>query len=347
MPFVFVSHAQRDKLRPDFRLRDLVRFLLACGLPLWIDKPEEIGIERDEIRRHALRLDGRWNDDIRIALRDCTVGIGIWSTHAADRIDRDPSGVLFQELNQLAISGRLFLVNLDAEAMARLDLGFRHLSGSQQCVDLSVDDRTLFKLRLHALVEDLAGATGGYPLADALCAELFMVHDPGPRVPRLASALNSALERQAESCRSRNLPLRTFHRLLATFQTPSRFVQRCFDAAQPGLGGTTEKWLIQQVSEQDRREQPGYVPVHFTTDSLFDAASEICAQEGVSEIDERAYFLAIAAQTDAGTIRALKSALLLGIFQTVMEAARAQRPTIPVTGTGPLSPFGDRDGAQE
>jgi hypothetical protein len=341
MPFVFVSHAQRDKLRPDFRLRDLVRFLLARGVPLWIDKPEEIGIEREEIRRQALRLDGRWNDDIRIALRDCAVGIGIWSTHAADRIDRDPNGVLFQELNQLAISGRLFLVNLDAEAMARLDLAFRHLSGFQQCVDLSVDDRALFKLRLRGLVEDLARATGVYHFADASCVELFMAHAPGPRVPRLAPALNSALERQIESCRARNLPLRTFHRLLATFQTPSRFVQRCFDAAQPGLGEKTEKWLIQQVSEQDRREQPGYVPIHFTRDSLFDAASEICAQEGVSEIDERAYFLAIATQTDAGTIRALRSALLPGMFQTVIERARAQRPSITVAGTGPLSPFGD------
>jgi len=338
---IFVSHSQRDKSRPDGRLRELVEFLVSRGLPVWIDKPEEIWPDYADFRGRSLQLNGRWTDDIRAALRDCATGIGVWSVHAADRIESDPNGVLFQELNNLSVSKRLFLVNLDPDAMQRLDRAFRHLSDNQQCVDLSINDRRILEIRLERLASDLGDATGAQLLRTPQGGlDLFANHDPGVREARLSAILQDALNRQAEGCRERNLALRTFHRLLATFQTPSGFIPYCFDAARPGLGKEIEDWLTKQVSKQHERERPGYEPVSLASGALFDAAARLAEAEGASEIDERIYFLAIATEVNSGTIDFLKANLGPVIYEAIIQKVMVGRPKVPCDRTGDLDPIG-------
>lgn len=339
---IFMSHTQRDKFRPDRRFHELTAFLVSRGLPIWIDKPEELRLDNAELRDRSLQLSGRWTEDIRSALRDCTVGIGVWSVHAADRIEGDPNGVLFQELNSLAVSEKLFLVNLDPQAMVRLPLAFEHLAGNQQCVDLSVSDRTVFNARTDRLASDLSVRLGlSQTLNCEMPSALFSNLDPGVRTAQLSAVLQDALSRQADACRDRNLAVRAFHRLLATFQVPSQFIPDCFDAVKPGLGSKLAEWLFNQARDQHKREQPGYTPVSLTTDDAFEAAARIAEAEGVTEIDERIYFLALATKVESGTVRFLERQIGTTTFDEIIQTVTEGCPAALLRGTGDLEPFGD------
>lgn len=335
----FVSHAQRDKARPDRRLNDFMGFLLSCNLPLWIDKPEELGLNGTELAEHSLRLDGRWTEDIRTALRECTAGLGIWSVHAADRLEQDPNGVLFQELNALATSDRLFLVNFDTEAMSRLDLVSRHLAGDQQCIDLSVADPSVVTERISRLTADLTLKLGQPPRRPEVPPPLLGRPEPGPRRAKLAIDLHDALVRQGQGCRARNLAFRSFHRLSVSFQVPSHFLPDCFDRVQPGLGARIASWLQVQVNEQHKRERPGYAPVDLADDAVFKAAAALADGEGVSDIDERLYFLAMATEADSGTIQFLRRSLGAATFDQIVRVVTSERPSTIIQKTNNLGPL--------
>lgn len=62
--YVFVSHANPDKPK----LRRLIEALLDANIPLWIDRPEEIGLGERQLACGRIRSGADWREEIRRAL---------------------------------------------------------------------------------------------------------------------------------------------------------------------------------------------------------------------------------------------------------------------------------------
>lgn len=361
MRHVFLSHAQRDKFRPDQRLRSLARFFLAADIPMWIDKPDELGLDTKTMSDRFISIDGQWTTDIRYALRDCHAGVGVWSRHSAARLADDPSGILFQELSHLSLSDRLFLINLDAGGLAKLNsLGaFAH---NQQCIDLTISDKRTFALRVSNLCETLRERTGALVTRAPLLKDLveasaehrpnsfspeiiglykaFEAEDAGAMAPMLCADLAFALQRHISACRDRNLPMRTFHRLLAAMQTPSRFVRRAFDSHEAGLGERIEAWLMRQIANQGTRDTGAFARQELVLDATYQRALALAEIEHAADIDERHFFLAIAADPTSGTITQIIKATGADGWSTIERIAHSTRPEEPeVAPTTDLEPF--------
>lgn len=372
MSFVFISHAQADKLRPDGRLRALVRFLADAGIPLWIDRPEELGIDARLLKDRCVSLNGSWTSDIRTALTNCAGGIGIWSHHAFHRLHDDPAGVLFQEMNSLSVRGRLFLLKIDPDVG---DLGgsLGQLSDTQQFLDIGAGDMDAFRRRISRLVERLGEVTGVKQhhtrlYSDAVAAQgtpsdafgdmlsptrkaaresarnllaAFRVLDPGRMPASLTPELAAALQRQIDACQRAQAPFRAFHRLIAVMQAPSRFGQICFDEVEIGLGARIETWLKQQADAQPSREPGGFLPLDLVKDKTVVAAARLAESEGNRRIDERHLLLAILDDTLSGTVASLRKHLGADRVTGLRSVAQSRRPTPPPDFqiTGPLGPI--------
>lgn len=352
MTFAFISHAQPDKLRPDARMRRLVHFLHQAGIPVWIDRPEELGLDARALEDRCIAVSGTWTKDIRVALNQSEAGIGIWSLHANYRLREDPSGVLFQELNALAVKGRLHLVSIDPGLAKETGAAFKHLASGQQVIDLGKDDPSVLRSRLARLVESLASATKAKPaqikpylaalsdggkgggLGDMLQPErkrareaalaliaAFSTHDPGRLPITFTPELVFAYEQMLGDCKRRNSRVRTYHRLHALMRTPARFTRECFDAVEAGLGERMESWLLKQVEKNTE----SYVPVDVFRDALSDAALALARQEGAEAADERHALLAILADP-SGTVKAIRESIGDEGFQKLGQAAKQRRP---------------------
>lgn len=359
MSFVFISHAQADKLRPDGRMRQLVHYIFQAGIPIWIDRPEELELAAEELKHRCIGLTGKWTSDIVDALNRCSAGIGMWSRHAEQRLREDRAGVLFQEMNTLSITRRLHLVSIDPGAMGAANEAFNHLSKGQQVVDLgSVKEDVLVgrvtrllrelgattksdakRLRVHLQALSTRGAKGAFELftgpevrrarqaMDALLAA-FAAYDPGP-LPLLPTAeLAAALNRVAKECEHRNTRFRTFHALLALMQLPSHFVQNCFDGIEPGLGARIEAWLKEQAQKHNESFVAGDA-----VGAILAQASAVAQKECASAIDERHCLLALLKGV-SGTTSAIRDLLGAGRYGSLVEIAEAGRPVVqPMTQT--------------
>lgn len=82
-PFVFVSHASDDKKR----MRPLLEALIAAGLKIWLDKPEEAGFTARECEQYfyCIAAGQRWEDEIDKAKRDAACILVCWSRRAIDK----------------------------------------------------------------------------------------------------------------------------------------------------------------------------------------------------------------------------------------------------------------------
>lgn len=365
MSFVFISHAQPDKLRPDRRLRALAHFLNDAGVPLWVDRPEELGLDSHALEQRCIELNGVWTSNIRDALNRCAAGLGVWSMHARRRLRDDAAGVLFQELNALSVSGRLHLVAVDPGIAAEAGKALRQLAADQQVTDLGMLERETLTRRVGRLVTGLAGATkaksGRVKLyvealndrasagaldvlqpdrkrareAAAALLAAFETHDPGRLPAELTPELAAAYNRILNFCRRGNIRFRTFHRVVALMQLPSGFVQACFDEVTPGLGERIETWLVRQAEKRGE----AYVDVDIFSDPLSQAAAAIAEAENAPAIDERHVLLAMLEQGDSGTIRAIKESIGADKLAAVARVARQRRPRQGqgFDQTGPLS----------
>lgn len=368
MTFAFISHTQGDKLRPDGRMRELVRYLHEAGIPLWIDRPEEVSLSARDLEERCIEQNGVWTSNIRDALNRCSAGIGVWSLHTAHRLGEDANGVLYQELSTLSISERLHLVSIDPGAAVKVDGALKHLAGGRQVIDLAVEPK-VFAQRLMRLIEALAVSTkvkrdrikpyvaaledraagrkpGGllhserkraHEIAAGLFAA-FALHNPGRLPLRLAPEVATAYERMLAQCRERNARFRTYHRLLALMQTPSQFLQQSFDSVEPGLAARIDAWLKSEA-EQSRET---WVEEDIGADALSTAARAMAEAEMAEMIDERHAVLAIL-EGGSGTADALRSSLGAERFEALISIARKSRPALPAFAkTVPIGRLGER-----
>jgi hypothetical protein len=363
LTFVFISHAQPDKFRPDGRLRQLAHYLHQAGIPLWLDRPEELGLSARELKDRCIHLSGIWTNDIRTALRECAAGVGIWSLHSRQRLSDDANGVLFQELNVLNVHGNLYLTSIDPGIAGDVSESFKNLSVHQHVIDLGALELTLFASRFARLVEALSTTTKVKParvrpyiavlansgrggaMADLLRPEwkrareaasrllaAFAVHDPGRLQLALTPQLAAAYARTLEICKRDNKRCRTYHLVLAMMQMPSRFVHQCFDKLEVGLGTRIEQWLTKKAEQQSE----SYLDIDSFTDTLASAASALAEAECASAIDERHSFLAVL-QGTSGTVSAISRSIGEQKFRVLIRIACHDRPEIPAITPTPLS----------
>lgn len=123
---VFVSHANADKPR----LRTLIEALLDENIPLWIDRPEEIGLDERFLRCGRIRSGADWRNEIGNALRQAAGVLFVLSRQANSR---ERSDELFREFEYAAQRDVLVMVRIDSLSDTELFPAFR----VRQALDLS------------------------------------------------------------------------------------------------------------------------------------------------------------------------------------------------------------------
>ena len=104
---LFLAHASADKPK----LRPVVVTLIDQGFRLWIDKPQEIGLDRryeSRIARDRILYGKDWKDSIRIAVKKADVVLAFWSQDAVNGRREQFHyevylGMMQQKLNQCRI----------------------------------------------------------------------------------------------------------------------------------------------------------------------------------------------------------------------------------------------------
>lgn len=356
MTFAFVSHAQPDKMRPDQRMRTLVHLLHQAGVPLWIDRPDELGLSADALKERCVSLNGRWPADIGDALNTCSAGLGFWSLHARTRVQQEGTGVLAQELQTLSIASKLHLVCIDPGVVNDTGVAFRNLTQGQQVIDVGAVDRHAFSQRMVRLIESLAAATGARPgrwrpyaraiveqgrtnafggflqpelkrarEAASVLAASFAGHDPGRLAITLTPELAESYERLAAECRRVNRRFRTYHRMLALMGQPSGHLRACLNDVEPGLAGQVEAWLQTHAA---KGSEP-YLAISVLADPHFEAARALAEMELAPAIDERHALLALLAEPGSGTMRALRRSIGEDQYAVLEQRARQRRASRP------------------
>ncbi len=78
---VFLAHASADKSK----LKPVVMTLIDQGFRLWVDKPQEIGLDweyESRIARDRIQYGNDWKDSIRVAVKRAHVVLAFWSMDA-------------------------------------------------------------------------------------------------------------------------------------------------------------------------------------------------------------------------------------------------------------------------
>jgi hypothetical protein len=124
--YVFVSHANLDKPA----LKAILEKLLAAGLPLWIDRPEEVGLTANRWLLPGIRPGADWDEEIRHAYQGAACVLFFLSRNSNNPARSDS---LFREFDYGSVNNRLVIAKID-------DIGRDEMSGLmriRQAVDLS------------------------------------------------------------------------------------------------------------------------------------------------------------------------------------------------------------------
>jgi hypothetical protein len=103
---VFVSHANADKAR----IRPLVERLLDENIPIWIDRPEELGLDERFLRCGRIRSGADWQGQIDAALEHsaCVLFVLSRTSNLPDR-----SNALYREFQHGVRNDSLVMVSID------------------------------------------------------------------------------------------------------------------------------------------------------------------------------------------------------------------------------------------
>jgi hypothetical protein len=126
MRYVFVSHANLDKPA----LKTILEGLLAAGLPLWIDRPGEVGLSAHPLLLQGIRPGADWDEEIRNAYQGAACVLFFLSRNSNNPARADS---LFREFDYGSASDKLVIAKLD-------DIGREEMSGLmriRQALDLS------------------------------------------------------------------------------------------------------------------------------------------------------------------------------------------------------------------
>ncbi|MER8777027.1 TIR domain-containing protein [Mesorhizobium sp. M0977] len=143
MRYVFVSHSNLDKRA----LKPVLEALLAAGIPLWIDRPSEVGLAEHRLVLPGIRPGADWDAEIRNAYEGAVCVLFFLSRNSNNPARSDS---LFREFDHGSVNDKLVIARLD-------DIGPSEMSGLmriRQAVDLSGfgrDDSAHFQGLVRAL----------------------------------------------------------------------------------------------------------------------------------------------------------------------------------------------------
>jgi len=148
---LFIAHASADKAK----LRPVLKVLIDQGFQLWVDKPQEIGLERtyeDRLSNARILYGHDWRESIRVAVNKANVVLAFWSQDAV-RGRREQFhyevylGMMQNKLNQC----RIDLVPLDEIGMPYT---FDHIA------DLADMAEERYNPELDYLMQDIVARRG-------------------------------------------------------------------------------------------------------------------------------------------------------------------------------------------
>lgn len=202
--YVFVSHANPDKPK----LRPLIEALLDAGIPLWIDRPEELGLGERHLNCGRILAGADWRAEISRGLENASCVLFLLSrgANAHERSDE-----LIREFEHGKSRNILVVAQTEPIDRAELNPFFR----LRQAIDISrpmAAPETTYA-RFDALIETLrkflladraplagpigsAAFTGGDPKREAFKGVYGAFHQQSVHPPRLLPYLTDRHEQQ-------------------------------------------------------------------------------------------------------------------------------------------------------
>jgi TIR domain/inactive STAND len=154
--YVFVSHASLDKPA----LKPLLEWLLAAGLPIWIDRPNEAGLAAHPLLLQGIRGGADWDAEIREAYQGAACVLFLLSRNSDNRARSDP---LFREFDYGSANNKLVIARIDG-------IGPDEMSGLmriRQALDLFGPNRDRELETLIATLRRFVLRDSAQPVSDA------------------------------------------------------------------------------------------------------------------------------------------------------------------------------------
>jgi hypothetical protein len=250
--YVFVSHANDDKTR----LRPLLEAILDAGIPLWIDRPEEIGLGERHLNCGRIMPGADWQQEIRAALEhaSCVLFVLSRASNSSARSDE-----LAREFEHGKSRNMLVIAQIDPIDQAELNPFFRLRQvldvGPPAIARREYSQRPKFDVLVTRLREQLIVNARQLP-APAMPAAAAP-NAPARRPPRLLPYLTDRREQQqgvaavlqAQIDRKETLPT-TFFTLGCEDECADSFVEQLKYVRLPellGANGLPEEVLFRHL----------------------------------------------------------------------------------------------------
>ncbi|UPK26760.1 TIR domain-containing protein [Bradyrhizobium sp. 195] len=249
MRYIFISYASLDRAT----VKPILGALLAAGIPLWIDRPGEVGIAAHRLALPGIRSGASWEDEIRKAYEGAACVLFFLSRNSNNPARSDS---LFREFDHGSAKNKLVIAKLD-------DIGREEMSGLvriRQAVDLSAFDRTgstnldelIAELHRFVLNEGVAPNQSGKARSKRFARLLPYLCDRRTQRRYFREAIESELERDV-------VRPQIFFVLGEDSQCADKFVEQLFFVDMPellqrnGLSNVVEDRLLRWPADIDPR----------------------------------------------------------------------------------------------
>jgi hypothetical protein len=198
MAYWFVSHASAD----NDRLAPIVVGMIDAGLPLWFDRPGDIGVPNSRVAGF-IREGQIWSDEILLALSSAC-GMVFFPSSAARASEECRLEIAFARTFALVSSFRVIPILIDDDAWRHFDVRVQNIQGvrldvvgSGSMYQMSVTAQSQLRPLVERLLEHLNSYTPQTPLLEAASEGLRLANTYG-RQPLNMSSPGSSNEAPSE-----------------------------------------------------------------------------------------------------------------------------------------------------
>ncbi len=159
MKYIFISHADIDKQR----IQPIINALLSAGIPIWVDRPDAMGLVGNDLVVEGIRSGKDWDAEIRDALQHASSILFFLSLNSC-KPERSDS--LYREFDHGLLNDNLVIARIDDIPRNQLAGSFRirqgiNLIGKTENPNLELDEymQLLNRLRSYLFTKTHTKAT--------------------------------------------------------------------------------------------------------------------------------------------------------------------------------------------